>query len=78
MSYKYKVVQVPSLEVVRGAQVGDAVAQCLETILNRHAQEGWEFYRVDCIGVRLFPQAEFSGHMDAHTSFHVVTFRKPV
>src|SRR4051812_29989596 len=52
--YIYKMVQVPPTIVIR-EQRGSEAAAYLEGVVNTHASNGWEFYRIDSIGVRVPP-----------------------
>jgi len=56
----------------------DKAAAYLEGIVNEHARQGWEFYRVDSIGVRVRPGClgVFLGQQPTHREYYVVTFRK--
>lgn len=50
--YVYKMVQVPpNIEVQANKHRGNEAAVYLETVVNEYASEGWEFYRIDSIGV---------------------------
>jgi hypothetical protein len=41
----------PIIPVAPSPVRGDEVAVYLESIVNAHAKQGWEFYRIDSIGV---------------------------
>ncbi|WP_368928647.1 DUF4177 domain-containing protein [Alcaligenes faecalis] len=81
MSYTYKMVQVPpNITVDAKKHKGNEAAAYLQGVVNAHAEEGWEFHRIDSIGVQttagclgaLFgKKAEFS-------RYHVISFRKEV
>lgn len=50
--YTYKMVQMaPSLVVQAGQQQGQEAANHLEELVNQWAAAGWEFYRVDSMGI---------------------------
>ena len=50
--YEYKMVQVPPNIVVQAEeQQGQEAAHFLQALANKWAREGWEFYRVDTVGV---------------------------
>ena len=55
MTYEYKMVQIPPNIEVRGAPKGQEAAWYLQDIVNKMAKEGWEFYRVDEVGVVVQP-----------------------
>jgi len=77
--YEYKMVQVPpNIEVQAKNQKGNEAAAYLDKIVNSHAQDGWEFYRVDAIGVNVKPGclAGLLGQKSALTTYYVVSFRK--
>jgi hypothetical protein len=78
--YQYKMVQVPpNIEVQAKNHKGNEAAAYLESIVNANARDGWEFYRVDAIGVNVKPGclAGLLGQKEAFTTYHVVSFRKP-
>ena len=52
--FKYRMVQIPRTIVV-SARKGKEAARYLEDVVNEYAAEGWEFYRVDEIGVQVNP-----------------------
>lgn len=80
-SYEYKMVQIPPNIVVKaGTEKGQEAALYLQDLVNQMAADGWEFYRVDevgvvsqpgCLGILLRQQAEM-------TTYYVVTFRRAV
>jgi len=79
MTYEYKVVQIPpNIQVDKNEDIGQAAARFLEGKLNLHAGEGWEFYRIDSMGVVSNPGCLgiLSGQKAINTVYHVVTFRK--
>jgi hypothetical protein len=78
--YQYKMVQVPpNIQIQAKQHKGNEAAAYLENIVNTHASEGWEFYRVDSIGVSVTPGclAGLFGQKDAFNTYYVVCFRKP-
>lgn len=79
MSYQYKMVQIPPVIRVQNAQAGTEAAAYLEQVVSARAKEGWEFYRVDEVGVREDPGclAGLLGAKSSYTTYYVVTFRKP-
>jgi hypothetical protein len=81
----YKMVQIPpNITVAAKSLLGKApdpsqvAAQYLEAIVNKMAADGWEFHRVDAIGVTTSPGclAGLMGHKGSEATYYVVTFRK--
>lgn len=56
----------------------DMAASYLEKIVNEYARQGWEFYRVDSIGIRDMPGlfARLFGQRPFDRIFYVITFRR--
>ncbi len=75
--YTYRMVQIPPTLTVRSAKGGEAAAY-LQSVVNTMAAEGWEFWRVDSIGVAEQPGclAALLGVRASTAVFHVVTFRR--
>ncbi|MEX5480830.1 hypothetical protein AB5N06_30205 (plasmid) [Klebsiella pneumoniae] len=59
--YKYKMVQIPPNVIVNAKKVSKdrAAAVYLENVVNEMAQDGWEFQRIDSIGVALLNKSDF-------------------
>jgi hypothetical protein len=87
MAYEYKMVQVPpNIEVKAKDQRGNEAAYYLQSLANEQANEGWEFYRVDIVGVLTMPGCLSAllyqitggvlGSKAYATNYYVVTFRK--
>jgi len=79
MSYQYKMVQVPPvIRIKYKEQQGGEAAAYLEEIVNQQAREGWEFYRVDPIGIHTQPGcfASLFGQKALTLKYYVITFRK--
>jgi len=77
--YQYKMVQVPpNIEVQAREHRGNEAAAYLEGVVNSNAGQGWEFYRVDAIGVSVRPGclAGLLGGKRVTSTYYVVTFRK--
>jgi hypothetical protein len=77
--YVYKMVQIPpSIEVGQGVSVGQKAASYLERVVNVQAREGWDFYRIDSIGITVPPGClgAFLGAHAANLEYYVVTFRR--
>ncbi|MBP6018772.1 MAG: DUF4177 domain-containing protein [Burkholderiaceae bacterium] len=81
MKYTYKMVQVPpNIEVEAKKHKGSEAAHYLQNVVNAHAEDGWEFHRIDQIGVDVKPGC-FSGLLGQKTGFstyHVISFRREV
>jgi len=81
MAYKYKMIQVPPEIVIRPSQEqGGPAAAYLEKVVSEQARQGWEFYRVDAIGVRVEPGclAALFGRKTEEYVYYVITFRQEV
>lgn len=77
--YEYHMVQVPqSIEVKEKHHVGNEAAAYLQHLVNKAAREGWEFYRVDSVGVSVAPGClgALFGRSREYTTYHVVCFRR--
>lgn len=77
--YDYLTVQVPPTIVVRSKDlVGNEAAQFLQTLIDSHAASGWDFYRVDTLGVLEQPGclAAIFGAREVLRHYFVVTFRR--
>lgn len=76
----YKMVQIPpTIAVQKGGDARSAAAAYLESVVQNAARSGWDFYRVDSIGVLIPPGCLGSllGHSHQERLYYVVTFRKP-
>lgn len=86
MAYQYRMVQTPRSISVTGAEEGNEAARYLESLVNGQVQEGWEFFRVDSIGVEVRPGClagllhtltqGILGSGITHDTYYVVTFRR--
>ncbi|MTH46986.1 DUF4177 domain-containing protein [Intestinirhabdus alba] len=80
--YKYKMVQIPPNIVVNARKVNknNAAAEYLEEVVNEMALEGWEFQRIDSIGVQEQPGCGsiFGGKQVGPVNYYVITFRQEV
>ena len=77
--YVYKMIQVPpNITVKQKEYTGKEAAYYLESIANTEARQGWEFYRVDTIGVEIKPGClgMFLGQRRTLTQYYVVTLRR--
>ena len=77
--YEYQMVQIPPTLLVRTkAEKGTAAGQYLQDLANEHAARGWEYFRVDTMGVHTPPGclgavASQKGEM---VEYYVVVFRR--
>lgn len=78
--YQYKMVQIPpNIEVQAKNHRGNEAAAYMENVVNIYAADGWEFYRVDTVGVNLKPGClgALFGNRDNISTYYVISFRKP-
>lgn len=79
MRYEYKMVQIPpTIEVKAKEQKGNEAAFYLESLANDYAERGWEFWRVDSMGVVTSPGClgGLLGRKTGLIEYFVVTFRR--
>lgn len=80
--YTYKMLQIPPnmALVAKGMFKQTVAANYLQQIVNTEAQQGWEFFRVDSVGVKSEPGclAALMGAKAIDTVYYVVTFRRLV
>ncbi len=77
--YKYKMVQVPpNIAVNMKDSSGNDAADYLEEVVNHFAEKGWEFHRIDTIGVQVRPGcwAALFGQKAQTNSYYVISFRR--
>jgi methylphosphotriester-DNA--protein-cysteine methyltransferase len=79
MKYNYRMVQLSrNIKIKASEEKGDEAAVYLQTIVNDHAKQGWEFYRVDTIGVITEPGcSSLFGKKEEMLLYYVATFRAP-
>lgn len=80
MAYTYKMVQIPPNIEVNKKEKHNAAAYYLQNVVNEYPEDGWEFLRVDEIGVQEKPGclAALFGQKSFPVNYYVITFRKPV
>lgn len=81
MPYEYKMVQIPPNIVVKSKDwVGQEAAYYLQDLANEYALQGWEFFRVDTLGVVREPGclASLFGKNAEFFQYYVVTFRRQI
>lgn len=79
VEFEYQMLQVPPTISVKAKEArGNEAAYYLQYVVNEQAAKGWEFYRVDTIGVVSNPGclAGLFGGQQTTTDYYVVTFRK--
>lgn len=79
MAIEYKMVQIPPAIVVKEKDArGNEAAYYLEQLANQYAAQGWEFYRVDTVGVVTQPGclASLLGSKQTVIDYFVVTFKR--
>ncbi len=79
MAHQYKMIQVPpAIRIKAKDYQGGEAAAYLEEIVNEQARNGWEFFRVDTIGVRSDPGClgAIFGQKSVMLDYYVITFRK--
>ena len=79
MAFQYKMMQIPQdVTVKMKQQRGNEAAAYLEAIANEQSSQGWEFYRVDEVGVLARPGClgALFGRKAEYTLYYVVTFRQ--
>lgn len=79
--YTYKMVQIPPDLLIKDKRNKHTIAaEYLQNTVNQYAYEGWEFQRVDSIGVGVKPGclAALFGAKENYQYFYVITFRKPI
>lgn len=76
-NYEFKMVQLPQTFVLK-QDTGKEIAAYLEKIAHEMGAHGWEFYRVDSVGVAVQPGclAALAGTRQTMTYYNVVTFRR--
>ena len=75
--YEYKMVQIPpNIVVERKRSESSAAALYLEKIVNEYAAQGWEFHRIDSIGVELNAGCLTFFSREQISHYYVITFRR--
>ena len=78
MSYTYKTVPMaPEISSTSKKKQGEQAAAYLQSIINKHARDDWEFHRVDSFTVsRPAGCLALFGQGDEKTAYYVATFRR--
>ena len=77
--YEYRMVPVPPAFAARGGdEGGEEAARWLESLANRQAERGWEFYRVDALASADRPRRLGAAlSRSERAGGHVASFRRP-
>lgn len=77
-TYDFKMVQLPQTFVLQ-KDTGTEIAAYLEKISREMSAQGWEFFRIDQVGVAVQPgcMGALTGVKQTMTYYNVVTFRRP-
>ena len=77
MSYTYKV--IPFMGHIKSNQGASDVSAQLESLINQHAVDGWEFYELDEVNIAVSPGclAGLFGRPTVYTKYDQVIFRQP-
>ena len=79
MRYEYKMIQInPSIEIKVKDFKGDEAAKYLESLINKYAEQEWEFWRIDLMGIITKPGClgGLFGSKAKITNYYIITFRK--
>lgn len=74
---EFKTVQLPHNFIFK-KDTGTEVAAYLQTVIDQHSAQGWEFYRIDQVGVAVQPgcMGALTGVKQTYTYYNIVTFRR--
>jgi len=80
MAYQYKTVPVaPAIGVASKKKQGHQAAAHLQSVLDEHAVDGWEFFRIDTFDVhRPAGCLAIFGEGTEVTAYYVATFRRGI
>jgi hypothetical protein len=79
MAYEYRMLQIPpEIYVKSGSLKGQEASNYLQETVAKNTENGWEFYRVDAIGVKQRPgcMAALFGARATDYIYYVITFRR--
>ncbi|MCT8824349.1 DUF4177 domain-containing protein [Glaesserella parasuis] len=77
MKYTYKMIQVPPNIIADRKNIQTAAADYLQEVVNTHAEEGWEFYRIDDFSTEEKAGCLSGGKLTIRL-YKVITFRREV
>lgn len=73
--YKYKMVQIPPCITVTVKENRSGIAaEYLENVVNEWSSQGWDFHRVDVIGIE--EKFGMFSHKKRYSHYYVICFRK--
>jgi hypothetical protein len=77
MAYEFKMVQLPQTFLLQ-KDTGKEIAVYLEKLSQEHSAQGWEFFRIDQVGVAVSPgcMGAMTGVKQTMTYYNVVSFRR--
>lgn len=79
VQYEYYMVQIPSnFAAQQNKTSGHEIASYVQDWAHRLASEGWEFYRIDTMGMTEVPGClgGLFGGQSTHTQYSIMTFRR--
>ncbi len=76
--YEYKFVQIPQAISVKRTSGDYAAADYIQETVDQYTKDGWEFYRIDTIGVASEPGciASLFGAKTYYQDYAIICFRK--
>jgi hypothetical protein len=77
--YEYYMVQMPSNFSISANQMqGNEIAAYVQECANKLASSGWEFYRIDSMGITAQPGclASLFGAQQSYIQYSIMTFRR--
>jgi hypothetical protein len=76
--YEYRMVQLPQTFILK-QDTGKEIAAYLEKLASDWGAQGWEFYRIDEVGVAVQPGcfAALGGAKASIVTYNVMSFRRP-
>ncbi len=77
--YEYYMLQIPSNFAARqNTTAGNEIAAYVQDWANRLSSDGWEFYRIDTMGMTEMPGClgGLFGGQATHTQYSIMTFRR--
>lgn len=77
---RYVYVVSPFIGSIKGNQTAKDVSEQLQTLINKHAQKGWEFCSVSEVNIEVAPGclAGLFGKGNEYTKYDQVIFRRPL
>lgn len=77
--YVYRMEQIPRNIRTDGVEGGSEASDYLQIVVDRMTAKGWDFFRVDTVGVEIPPGCLFAlfGAKPEYKQYFVVTYRMP-